>query len=54
MSLGEFRAYSGRDPYSNTEDPGDSYMGYLVKYEDGYESWSPKNVKSIQMHRNVC
>lgn len=40
MSLGEFRAYSGRDPYSNTEDPGDSYMGYLVKYEDGYESWS--------------
>ena len=44
MSLGEFRAYSGRDPYSNTEDPGDSYMGYLVKYEDGYESWSPKNV----------
>lgn len=44
MSLGEFRAYSGRDPYANTENPGDSYMGYLVKCEDGYESWSPKNV----------
>lgn len=44
MSLGEFRKYSGRDPYQNSEDPGDYYMGYLVKYEDGYESWSPKHV----------
>ena len=50
MSLGEFRAYSGRDPYSNTEDPGDSYMGYLVKYEDGYESWSPKDVFEKAYH----
>lgn len=50
MSLGEFRAYSGRDPYSNTEDPGDSYMGYLVKYEDGYKSWSPKDVFEKAYH----
>lgn len=44
MTLGEFRTYSGRDPYSNLEDPGNCYMGYLVKYEDGYESWSPMEV----------
>lgn len=50
MTLGEFRTYSGRDPYSNSEDPGNSYMGYLVKYEDGYESWSPMEVFEKAYH----
>lgn len=50
MTLGEFRTYSGRDPYSNSEDPGNSYMGYLVKYEDGYESWSPMEVFKKAYH----
>lgn len=50
MTLGEFRTYSGRDPYSNSEDPGNSYMGYLVKYEDGCESWSPMEVFEKAYH----
>lgn len=50
MTLGEFRTYSGRDPYSNSEDPGNFYMGYLVKYEDGYESWSPMEVFEKAYH----
>lgn len=50
MTLGEFRTYSGRDPYSNSENPGNSYMGYLVKYEDGYESWSPMEVFEKAYH----
>lgn len=50
MTLGEFRTYLGRDPYSNSEDPGNSYMGYLVKYEDGYESWSPMTVFEKAYH----
>lgn len=43
MTLGEFINKSGRNPYKdNTHD--EKEEGYLVKYKDGYESWSPKDV----------
>lgn len=43
MTLGEYISKSGRNPYKdNTHD--ESEEGYLVKYKDGYESWSPKGV----------
>lgn len=45
MSLGEFINRSGRNPYANDgKMHGDNEEGYLVQYEDGYESWSPKEV----------
>ena len=43
MSLGDFIETRRRNPYEN--DPkrhSVDEQGYLVKYEDGYESWSPK------------
>lgn len=45
MTLGVFINTRKRDPYANdefvhaTDEP-----GYLVRYDDGYESWSPKDV----------
>lgn len=45
MSLGEFINRTKRNPYEN--DPNNhsnDEEGYYVKYEDGYESWSPKEV----------
>lgn len=45
MKLGEFIGKTGRNPYSNDKklhDP--DQEGYFVKYKDGYESWSPKEV----------
>lgn len=45
MTLGEFINHSGRNPYANSGDMhGNNEQGYLVKYKDGYESWSPKAV----------
>jgi hypothetical protein len=45
MNLGEFIKTTGRNPYANSEDVhGDNEEGYLVEYEDGYKSWSPKDV----------
>lgn len=45
MTLGEFIKMSGRDPYENGCKKHDgNEPGYLVKYEDGYKSWSPKEV----------
>ena len=41
MKLGEYNDYRGWDMPAD-EEPGRD--GYLVKYEDGYESWSPKTV----------
>lgn len=45
MSLGVFIETRRRNPYENSSErhPVDE-PGYLVKYEDGYESWSPKEV----------
>ena len=45
MTLGEFIQVSGRNPYANSEDVhSDNEEGYLVEYEDGYRSWSPKAI----------
>jgi len=41
LSLGEYNRYRGWQIPAN-EDP--KRLGYLVKYEDGYESWSPAEV----------
>lgn len=43
MTLGEFIKQSGRNPYANSGDlHTDDEPGYIVKYQDGYVSWSPK------------
>ncbi len=41
MNRGEYNNYRGW-PIPNDENPHDD--GYLVKYQDGYESWSPKEI----------
>ena len=41
MTRGEYNEYRGWEIPEN-ENPDDE--GYLVKYSDDYESWSPKNV----------
>ena len=41
MNRGDYNKYRGWDIPAD-ENPADD--GYLVKYQDGYESWSPKNV----------
>ena len=43
MELGEYINKGGRNPYKDGTHKDDE-QGYLVKYEDGYESWSPKDV----------
>lgn len=43
MMLGDFIETRKRNPYANDPSKHDlSESGYLVVYEDGYESWSPK------------
>lgn len=43
MMLGDFIETRKRNPYANDSAQHDlSESGYLVVYEDGYESWSPK------------
>lgn len=46
MTLGFFEATRNRKIYPNADDTeyDANAEGYLVKYEDGYESWSPKAV----------
>lgn len=45
MTLGEFIEKTGRNPYANDpEMHGNNEKGYIVEYEDGYKSWSPKEV----------
>lgn len=45
MTLGEFIEKTGRNPYANEpEMHGNNEKGYIVEYEDGYKSWSPKDV----------
>lgn len=47
MTRGEYNRYRGWKIPGN-ENPADA--GYLVKYQDGYESWSPKNVFDESYH----
>lgn len=44
MTDGEFFNTTGKMPYNTGKDLNGSLEGYLVKYEDSYESWSPKEV----------
>lgn len=45
MTLGEFFKKTGLYPYVNDPDAhSDDEQGYIVKYEDGYKIWSPKEV----------
>lgn len=45
IKLGEFIKMSGRNPYENDGKVHSEHEpGYLVKYEDGYKSYSPKEV----------
>lgn len=45
MTLGEFIKQTGLRPYaSNQKLCNYKGEGYIVKYEDGHISWSPKNV----------
>lgn len=42
MTLGEYIKKSGRNPYEKDgKIHAENEEGYLVKYKDGYESWSP-------------
>ena len=45
MTLGDFVQKTGRNPYGKSIDNHEeTEQGYHVRYEDGYESWSPKDV----------
>ena len=45
MTLGDFVQKTGRNPYGkSTDNHEETEQGYHVRYEDGYESWSPKDV----------
>lgn len=48
MNLGDYNKYRGWKIPEN-EDP--ERKGYLVKYEDGYESWSPETVFDVAYRR---
>jgi hypothetical protein len=48
MKRGDYNAYRGWNP---AEGEDQSVDGYLVKYEDGYESWCPKDV--FEAHNRV-
>lgn len=41
MTLGDFIARTGRNPYKNPNEHDPEEDGYFVRYKDGYESWSP-------------
>lgn len=42
MTLGDYVKKTGRNPYVNAPEGHDnSEKGYIVKYNDGYISWSP-------------
>lgn len=43
MTAAEFKEKTGRNPVNTSyPDNADEMEGYLVQYEDGYQSWSPK------------
>lgn len=44
MNLGEYNAHRGWSVYSGSPIPEENPQrpGYLVRYADGYENWSPK------------
>lgn len=44
MSLGEAEVELGRMIDTSAVENRESTEGYLVEYEDGYRSWSPKEV----------
>ena len=45
MTLGDFVQETGKNPYGkDIEKHEETEQGYHVCYEDGYESWSPKDV----------
>lgn len=44
MSLGEAEKVLGRTIDTSAVENREDYEGYLVEYEDGYRSWSPKDV----------
>ena len=44
MSLGEAEKVLGRHIDSSAVENRETEEGYLVEYEDGYRSWSPKEV----------
>lgn len=51
MTLGEFKSLTGRDPYNGMDKLlEDESFGYIVQYEDGYVSWSPKSVFEKSYH----
>ena len=41
MTLGDFVARTGRNPYKNPDEHDPEEDGYFVRYKDGCESWSP-------------
>ena len=52
MTLGDFVQETGRNPYGkDIENHKETEKGYRVKYEDGYESWSP--AKRLRNHTSV-
>lgn len=54
MTLGEFIEKTGRNPYEkDCAMHNDAQEGYLVKYKDGYESWSPKDVFEEAYHEGT-
>lgn len=48
MNLGDYNKYRG---WQIPEDEDPERKGYLVKYEDGYESWSPETVFDVAYRR---
>lgn len=50
-TLGDFIATAKRNPYEGSEQqPDNNTAGYKVVYEDGYVSWSPKDVFEKSYH----
>ena len=51
MTLGDFVQKTGKNPYGKgIEKHEETEQGYHVRYEDGYESWSPKDVFEKAYH----
>ncbi len=50
MSLGEAEKVLGRKIETSAVENREESEGYLVEYEDGYRSWSPKDVFDKHYH----
>ena len=50
LTLGLFIELTGRDPYNNSKGHEENEPGYIVQYQDGYKSWSPKEVFEKAYH----